>query len=197
MEHSQLIEVLRKYGDITDMEESNVKKRFHIINVKKNEKLIEATKNCDKLYFINKGLLRVYCIDCDGNEFTRRIAWEGDFLTNMDSFIKGGLSNNETIECIESGSVLQISKTDLDFLLSSSTTLLKIYQTILEKLVAINIRRHHHLSEASPMERLMYFNKNYPSLKNRINDRVLASFLSVSRSTLMRAKRDLLKKSVK
>ena len=107
-------------------------------------------------------------MDSEGNEFTRRIAWEKGFLTNMDSFRKNGIENNETIECIENAEILEISKFDLDNILSRSENLVKIYQTILEKYMAINIRRYQHISSSTPMERLMYFNENFPNIKNRI-----------------------------
>ncbi|SHJ26089.1 cAMP-binding domain of CRP or a regulatory subunit of cAMP-dependent protein kinases [Cruoricaptor ignavus] len=171
-----------------------IKIHFEPLDIKKKKILIEKNSPCNKLFFVNKGLLRAFYIDSNGNEFTRRISWESGFLTNMDSFRKNGIDNNETIECIENAEILQITKKDLDLLLSGSENLAKVYQAILEKYMAINIRRYHHISTSTPLERLIYFNKNYPSLKNRINDSILASFLSISRKTLIRTKQELIRR---
>ena len=194
MNHEQLLAFIKKYGNISELEEESIKTFFVPLLIKKKQVLIEKNTVCNKLFFVNKGLLRTYYIDINGNEFTRRIAWENGFLTNMSSFRKNGIENNETIECIENAEILQITKIDLDKLLSLSADLTKIYQIILEKYMAINIRRYQHLSSSSPLEKLIYFNENYPLLKSRINDTILASFLSISRKTLIRTKKQLIKK---
>ena len=194
MKHEKLINLLKQYGSITEIENQNIIKYFTPINVKKKIILIEKNSLCNKLFFVNKGLLRTYYIDNFGNEFTRRIAWENGFITNMDSFRKNGLENNETIECIEDANILEISKFDLDKLLATSENLKNIYLKILEKYMAINIRRYQHIANSSPLEKLVHFNENYSPLKNRINDTLLSTFLSISRKTLIRTKREILKK---
>ncbi|WP_073181032.1 Crp/Fnr family transcriptional regulator [Cruoricaptor ignavus] len=194
MKYQQLFILLEKYEEISEKEKEMIKIHFEPLDIKKKKILIEKNSPCNKLFFVNKGLLRAFYIDSNGNEFTRRISWESGFLTNMDSFRKNGIDNNETIECIENAEILQITKKDLDLLLSGSENLAKVYQAILEKYMAINIRRYHHISTSTPLERLIYFNKNYPSLKNRINDSILASFLSISRKTLIRTKQELIRR---
>ena len=194
MKHEKQINLLKQYGSITEIENQNIIKYFTPINVKKKIILIEKNSLCNKLFFVNKGLLRTYYIDNFGNEFTRRIAWENGFITNMDSFRKNGLENNETIECIEDANILEISKFDLDKLLATSENLKNIYLKILEKYMAINIRRYQHIANSSPLEKLVHFNENYSPLKNRINDTLLSTFLSISRKTLIRTKREILKK---
>jgi len=194
MKHQLLIEQLKKYGNISEQEELNIRNYFIHKNCKKKDILIEKNSSCDKLFFVINGLLRTYYLDVDGNEFTRRIAWENGFLTNMVSFRKNGIDNNETIECIENAEILEISKKKLDSLLSSSENLTKIYQIILEKYMSVNIKRYQHITTSNPAQKLVYFNKNYPDLKNRINDTILATYLSISRKTLVRTKKDLVKK---
>lgn len=194
MKHEKLINLLKQYGSITEIENQNIIKYFTPINVKKKIILIEKNSLCNKLFFVNKGLLRTYYIDNFENEFTRRIAWENGFITNMDSFRKNGLENNESIECIEDANILEISKFDLDKLLATSENLKNIYLKILEKYMAINIRRYQHIANSSPLEKLVHFNENYSPLKNRINDTLLSTFLSISRKTLIRTKREILKK---
>ncbi len=194
MKHKLLIETLKKYGSISEEEEIEIRKVFYCKNSKKKEILIDKNSLCNKLFFINSGLLRTFYADSDGNEITRRIAWEKGFLTNMDSFRKNGIENNETIECIENAEILVISKTSLDFLLSTSNNLMKIYQTILEKYMAFNIRCYQQITTLSPEEKIIYFKDNFPLLINRINDNVLSSFLLISRITLIRAKKNMLKK---
>ena len=193
MKHKQLIDLLKNYGNISEQEEQNIRNSFIFKKADKKEILINCNSVCDRLFFVNKGLLRTYYTDSESKDFTRRIAWEQGFLTNMDSFRKDGKENNETIECIENAEILEITKKELERLLFSSENLAKMYSIILEKYMAINIRRYQHLSVSNPLERLIHFNKNYPQIKNRINDEILGSFLGVSTKTLQRTKKELLK----
>lgn len=193
MKNQNLFNLLAKYGEVSEEDIIRINNYFIPLQVNKKQILIEKNSLCNKLFFVNTGLLRTFYIDNNGNEFTRRIAWEGGFLTNMDSFRKDGIENNETIECIESGKILQITRKDLGKLLSASENINNSYQLILEKYMAINIRRYHHLSTSTAVERLIYFNKNYPALRNRLSDNILASFLSISRKTLIRSKTELIR----
>ena len=189
MPHQKLIKFLEKYGQIAESEKEKILKFFIVTYVKKRDILIYENSLCNKLFFINNGLLRAYYLDANGNEVTRRIAWEGGFLTNMESFRKNGIENKETIECIENAEILEISKYNLDQLILASKVLPNIYQILLEKYMAINIRRYQHIASLNPAERFVYFNENFPILRNRINDSILASFLNISRKTLQRVKK--------
>lgn len=194
MNYSAFFEEFKQLMPLSSFDEEQIQRYFHPISLKKNEILINQNITCDKLFFICKGLLRIWYIDENGNEFTRRIAWEGTFVTNMESFRKGGVQNNETIECIEDAEVLMISKQDLDYLLSITKGLSDAYFKILEKYMGINTMRCQETSISCPVQKLIHFRKNYPMLQNRITDKVLASFLSISPKTLQRAKKKLIGK---
>lgn len=193
MEHNKLFEFLNEYTKLSEEETKIIKNSFTPKKIKKGQILINKNEPCNRLFFINKGLLRAFLITENGEEFTRRIAWENGFLTNMNSFRMGGKNNSETIECIEKAVILEVRYIEFQKIINYSANLFTLYNKILEKYIAINIRRYQHIS-CTPLEKLIYFNENYPALKNRINDRVLASFLSISRATLLRAKKELLKK---
>lgn len=192
MEYNQLFQELQKIETISNEEKEVIKSHTSVMAVKKRQTLIQKTQLCDKLFFVNKGLIRTFCICNNDIEFSRRIAWENGFITNMDSFRKNGADNNETIECIENAEIIVCTKNQLDYILHTSQNLKNIYQKILEKYMAINIRRYQHLAQSTPLDRLIYFNAHFPALKNRINDTILASFLSISRKTLTRTKKELL-----
>ncbi len=190
MHYLKLIQNLEKYSKITDSDKKSIKFSFNPLKVRQKEILISENEQCNKLFFVNKGLLRAYYTDSKGNEITRRIAWESGFLTSIDSFRKKGLENNETIECIENAELLVISKKEFEILISSSVNLRRAYQILLEKYLAINMRRFQQLTSLSPAERLHYFDKNFPKLKNHISDTILATFLGISRKNLERVRKN-------
>ena len=86
MEYNQLLDFLKQYGKISKDEETLIKKCFSVLNLKKKQILINENFPCNKLFFVNKGLLRTYYINNKGTEITRMIAWENRFITNLVSF---------------------------------------------------------------------------------------------------------------
>lgn len=67
--------------------------------VRKGEFILEAGEICDKLYYIEKGLVRIYRIE--GNkEITTWFTKEGDFVTTVNS-IHFGQPSKEYFEAIE------------------------------------------------------------------------------------------------
>lgn len=191
MKHKLIINYLKNYGNISEKEELNIRKYFIPIQALKKQTLINKHSDCNKLFFINYGLLRAYYINNDGNEITRMIAWENRFLTNIVSF-RNFSENIETIECIEKAEILAINRTDFDYLMKSSLNLKSIYADILEEYNALHIKRFEQLNSGNANEKIKYFNQNYVILKNRISDIHLSSFLSISRKTIERVKKNLL-----
>jgi len=189
MKHKLLIEHLKNYGDISEQEELNIRKYFIPHQTTKKQILIEKHSICNKLFFVNNGLLRAYYINDDGREVTRMIAWENRFLTNIVSF-RNFAENKETIECIEKAEILYINRNDFDNLMKSSFNLKSIYADILEEYNALHIKRFEQLNSGNAVEKLKYFNQNFQPLKNRINDTYLSSFLSISRKTIERLKKN-------
>ena len=189
MEYENLFASLRVFGTISDDEENNIKKYFNVQKIKKNEILIEKNSPCNKLFFINDGLIRAYYINDKGNEVTRMIAWKNRFLTNIINF-RNFADNLETIECIENGELLVIVKDDFIHLMQTSTNLKSIYGDILEEYNAMHIKRFQQLNTLLTRDKMIYFNQNFPTLRNRISDNVLSSFLAISRKTLERIKKN-------
>ena len=76
--------------------------------VKKGEFIIEEGEICDKLYYIEKGLIRIYRIEGD-KEITTWFTKEGDFVTTVNSF-HFGLPSKEYFEAIEDSVIYYINK---------------------------------------------------------------------------------------
>lgn len=180
MPHTKLINLLKKYGTIFEAEKQNIEKYFIPINLKKNQILIEKDLPCNKLFFINNGLLRAFYTNEKGNEVTRMFAWENRFITNTGSF-KNLSANHETIESVKDSNVLMIQKKDFDNLMKSSANIKCIYADILEEYIAINIRRFEVINTLELCEKFQYLKQEFPNLVKDLNDRLLASFIGISR----------------
>ena len=189
MNHKKLITLLNEYGTISESEQQNIENLFIPLKKKKKQILIEKHSQCNKLFFVNKGLLRAYYTNEKGKEITRMIAWENRFLTNIGSF-KNMTENNETIECIENADILYIDRMNFEKLLTSSLNIKSVYADIIGEYNILHIKRFEQLNSKDSLGKYKYFKENFHPLKNRINDTLLSSFLSVSRKTIERLKKN-------
>ncbi len=187
MKHLQLVTKIENYGVLDKKEKELISTFFNPFQIKKKTILIDRDSPCNKLFFVNKGLLRAYYITSQGREVTRMIAWENRFLTNISSF-RNFTQNNEIIECIENAEILSIEKDDFENILRKSQNLKCIYADLLEEYNSLHIKRYEHLNSGDSIEKLKYFKDNFFQLKNRLSDHILASFLSISRKTIERNK---------
>ena len=188
MPHEKLISLLNDYGTISDIEKLNIVKYFIPQKIKKKHILVDRHSPCNKLFFINNGLLRAYYINEKEIEVTRMIAWENRFLTNIGSF-RNKIVNNEIIECIENAEILYIDRSNFENLVNSSLNLKSIYADIIEEYNILHIKRFEQLNSKNSLGKYAYYKENFDPLHNRISDTLLSSFLTVSRKTIERLKK--------
>lgn len=188
MKHEQLINFLKKYGTMSEVDNKIVRKYFIPLEVRKKQILIGKNFPCNKLFFINNGLLRTYYSSNSGKDITRVIAWENQFLTNIGSF-KNFMENNEIIESLKNGEILYITRDDFELLMKSSPNLKSIYTDLLEKYSAVYIKQFEVLNTFDLNEKLIYLKKEFPHLIYKLNDTLLASLLGISRETYVRNKK--------
>ena len=180
MNHEKLINLLKQYGTISETEQQNIENYFIPTQVKRKQVLIEKNSPCNKLFFINSGLLRAYYINEKGKEVTRMFAWEGRFLTNIGSF-KILSENNETIECVKDANILSINRDDFERFMKSSLNIKSIYADLLEQYNILHIKRFEALHTFDLEKKLLHLKLDFPNLINDLNDNLLASFLGISR----------------
>lgn len=59
----------------------------------KNEILIHAGRHVKDVYYIQKGLVRLFMLDESGSEINTHLAWDGMFITSYYSLINNKLSD--------------------------------------------------------------------------------------------------------
>jgi CRP-like cAMP-binding protein len=84
---AQLEQYIKSYFGIIQLEElNNLSSLFQLTTLKKGDYLLKSGKRCDKLSFVQTGLLRIFAI-ADGKEVTQWISTEGYFSTDLASFV--------------------------------------------------------------------------------------------------------------
>lgn len=158
---------------------------IEIEEFKKGDILISIGKTCHKLYFIEKGLLRTYCITSDGKEINLEFSMENQFITAMDSFYNKA-SSEVTIESLEDTRVYSISRDKLYSFYEKYPLLNKIGRILTEENFMRRERWHVNKLCMYSAERYEHLIQNFPDLVKRIPLNHLASYLGMSKEHLSR-----------
>jgi len=160
---------------------------FKLITIKKGEFLLKAGRRCDKLSFVQSGLLRMF-VTQDDKEVTQCIATKGHFTTDLSSFIFATPSGS-TIQALIDTELYTITREDykkIGNLVSTWNELEKNFIvrcfTILEKRIV------RHLSMTAE-ERYKFFFENDKELLNQIPLQYIASMLGMRPETFSRIRK--------
>ncbi len=163
---------------------------FTLNKVKSKLILVDYSDIADAYYFINKGAIRIFTINSEGAESSRYFAFEGSFVAALPSFIDQKPAE-EYMQTIEKCELLKISRTDFYNLVQTVPGFAKIYTEILELGFIVAQKRIYGFQGFDALEKVKWIIKNQPQLLLRISNKMVASYLGISPSTLSRIKAKL------
>ena len=168
---------------------------FESVVFEKNTQIIKQGDVATHLYFISKGIIRVY-YHKSGKELIDWFAEEGCFFGNLYSHIlkKPGLDIYESIEDVE---LLRIKYSELENLYKGSHEIEAIARIFMEQYYVRYIERAHYLKGLLSDEKYYAFLKSYERCVNRIPLKYVANYLGITSETLSRIRSKYDKKNKK
>lgn len=163
---------------------------FNSVSVKRNEILVDYSQVCQNFYFINKGILRIYTINSEGLETSRFFAFENMFCTALPSFIDQKPAG-EYLQSIEKSELMVCNRTDFYKLINKFPEFDRLYREILELGFITSQKRIYGFQGFTALEKVEWIIKNQPEILQRISNKIAASYLGISPSTLSRTKAKL------
>ncbi|MFB9863328.1 Crp/Fnr family transcriptional regulator [Rufibacter immobilis] len=163
---------------------------FTLRKTMRNQILLHYGETCQHYYFVNKGCLRLYTINKGGVETSRFFAFEGGFGTALPSFIEHSPAA-EYLQTIEASELLQISRTDFYMLVDTIPQFGLIYRQILELGFITAQKRIYGFQGFDALEKLRWVIQHQPDFLRRVSNKMAASYLGLSPSTLSRLKAKL------
>jgi CRP-like cAMP-binding protein len=151
--------------------------------IKKKEVLLREGEINDKMFYVQKGMLRVYYISDEGKEINTWFVKEGEFVYACQSF-HYQLPSDEYIEALEDSIIISIKKeTWLTLLRNNHKLALFTVNELMANIVEF--------SKQANVLRLMSSEKKYEHLKthksdiiDRISQKHLASYLGIDTTYL-------------
>lgn len=168
------------------------KKDLHIIEklvslmftkkIKKKEYLLKEGDICKEIFYVQKGLVRVYIIN-EGKEVNTWFVKEGDFITSISSFHKQRPSDHY-IDALEDCEIISIKKSTLDFIMKNNhKAALFANNELLNKLCDYQ-EQASALRFMSAENRYSYLYDKQAAIFSRLSQKHLASFLGVDTTYL-------------
>ncbi len=174
-------------SSVTLISDGNMQKimdAFESVSYDKHHKIIEEGEISDYLYFISKGVVRVY-YHKSNKEIIDWFAAEGDFFGNIYSHItqKPGFDIYESLEDVE---LLRIRYDALEKIYRESHEIESAARIIMQRYYINYVERVHRIKALSSEEKYHLFMTNHASFMNRIQLKYVANYLGMTSETLSR-----------
>jgi CRP-like cAMP-binding protein len=182
---------IRSSVQIEDNDLDTVIAQFECRKIAKQDFLLKEGGRCDFWGFVHAGLLRFYTYTDTGEEYTNGFVREGGFITESMSFYTQALSL-ENIHALEDTTLVCINFTKLQKLYENFPAFDKFARILFEeRLVGLKARILYRV-QLDARSRYLHFVETQPELIKRVPLKYIASYLSITSSTLSRIRRKLL-----
>ncbi len=183
---------METYHPITQKSWDEFYKICHFYEVKKDQVLVKIGEVPENIYFVSKGLLRVYCLSGkeSDKEVNKNFFDEGTFPASIVALLKQE-DSQFCIQAIETSKLIKINHTNYRELLKKHNDLMWFHIYYLEKnwIMKKEPQEISYLS-LTAKERYQNFQKTYPDLINRVPLYHLASSLGITPTQLSRIRKE-------
>ena len=179
--------IISNYIEINDQEWTFYSSQFKVQDFKKRELLLSQGSICRDIFFVVKGLLRVFFVDNEGEEKTFHFSFENSFSADYESFLKK-IPANYSIQALEDTTVVLMS---FDMLHGGYKILEngeKLGRLLAEEYFFIFNDKIPSIYTQSPLERYNNLTQRFPDILQRIPQHYIASYLNISSVHLSRLK---------
>ena len=177
--------VISSYIEISEEELLDYFSKFRVKECKKKDIILTEGKICRDVFFVEKGLLRIYFMDSDGEEKTFHFSLENTFATDYESFLTKTPSKY-SIQALEDTTVILMS---FEMLHSGYKTLRngeKLGRLLAEEYFFIFSDKLQSIYTKTHLERYNNLNKKFPNILQRVPQHYIASYLNISSVHLSR-----------
>ncbi|MEQ8471726.1 MAG: Crp/Fnr family transcriptional regulator [Marinoscillum sp.] len=153
----------------------------------KGELLTDSHRVCNKLYFLESGLIKLYFINADGKNIILRFFKENSVFTSLESFLTERPTAH-MIKALEQTSVFTVEKTQFQQLCDQHPSLFGFYQKLLEQININMLQRITELLKDDAKMRYNLFIQSNPTIAQRISLGDMADYLGITQVSLSRVR---------
>ena len=157
--------------------------------VRKGEMILEFGSVCDHIYFVNRGVIRIFYYK-EGKEITEWLADEKQFFFSIVSYFEDRPSRL-IIEAIEDCEIIQLPKEGLESLKRSNLEVANLIIGFYSTSLILSQKRMESLQFESASKRYQNLLREHPNLVGKVPLQHVASFLGITQETLSRIRASL------
>lgn len=186
-----LLKSIAKHVDLTEEEKDFLCSKVTKKTFKAKELLLKENEICHQSFFVLDGILQSYNIDEQGVKHTLSLATSGWWMADMYSFLSGK-PGQLFIEAIENTTVLCLRKEDQQLLFDQIPKIDRYFRILIENSLIANQQRIIDNLSLTAEERYERFCQKYPTIKDKVPQIHIASYLGVTPEFFSKMKRKLL-----
>jgi CRP-like cAMP-binding protein len=178
-DHSLILAFVSRHISLTKAEAKYFTSLLEVKSIKRKTLILEESKPCTVISYVNSGALRAFYRGQDDKESTIMFAVSDWWITDMYSFAneRPAMIN---IEAIEDSTLTQISKANLDLLFEKIPKFERLFRIMMQNsYIREQLRVLQNLSLTAE-ERYENFLKKYPPIVQKVTQKQIASYLGIT-----------------
>ncbi len=180
----ELTEYFKKYNTLSEEAINAISAICKSVNIKKHKDLQPIGHTCRTIYFIKKGVARIYYYKGD-IEITECFAFENSIIARVESLFTGKPSR-KAIQMIEDSELIGISSAKLFELYDTFPEIERLFRKIFEAAYVDSVNRIESIQFHSAEERYNDLLNESPSVLQRVPLKYIASYLGITQVSLSR-----------
>ena len=181
---TSLFQYFKKYNPLSKKAERAIAEISNIVTIKKNKDLQPIGHTCKTIYFIKKGLARIYYFK-DGIDITESFFFENSIIARVESLFTGKPSR-KAIQILEDADIIAINSTQLFKLYDTYPEIERLFRKIFEDAYVETVNRIEGMQFHSAEERYNALLSEAPGVLMRVPLKYVASFLGITQVSLSR-----------
>ena len=181
---TSLFKYLKKYHTLSKEAEKAIAENSKIVSIKKNDNLQSIGHTCKTIYFLKKGVARIYYFKED-IDITESFSFENNMVVRFESLFTGRPSK-KAIQVLEDSALIAINSTELFKLYDKHHDIESLFRKIFEAALVDTVNRVESIQFHTAEERYNSLIKEAPDVLKRVPLKYIASYLGITPVSLSR-----------
>jgi len=181
---NSLFQYFKKFNPLSKEAENAIAEISSIVTIKKNKDLQPIGHTCKTIYFINKGVARIYYFK-DGIDITESFFFENNIIARVESLFTGKPSR-KAIQILEDAEIVAINANGLFKLYDTFPEIERLFRKIFEAAYVNTVNRIEGMQFHSAEERYNALLSEEPDVLMKVPLKYVASYLGITQVSLSR-----------
>lgn len=179
-----LFQYFKKFSPLSKEAEAAIAEISNVLTIQKNKDLQPIGHTCKTIYFIKKGVARIYYY-MDGIDITEGFFFENSIIARVESLFTGKPSR-KAIQILEDAEIMAINASQLFKLYDNFPEIERLFRKIFEAAYVDTVNRIEGIQFHTAEERYKALINEAPNVLMRVPLKYVASYLGITQVSLSR-----------